>query len=329
MNVSRFIGNPLEKQIEEKKERGEKVSAPKLDGLENFVEGCGKSTFRCPACAEDGKDEKGEHGFVYESGAFGCVVNPGDEGKEHRRRMLELAPQLGGGKVRKVRRRDTTAEKKARDAKAAALWEAIKAELARQPSEIPGGATLIPRSNHAFFAFCRCFSPGDVVWVGGRYDSNAAFARHLFFADPAADPSAVWEMIEREGLDHASGLLWKAEATSRKAENVAGRRLLVVEHDKATIEETVALIRYAKERLGWKLKMVISTGGKGIHGLFDAAGIEPMKLAADAKLLASLGADPAALNRSATRIPGAIRQPQDGKPGGKRQEILWLNPQLS
>jgi len=64
----------LEK-LEQKRERGSKLEA------------------RCPACAELGQDTSGNHLFILDSGfgKWGCVVNPGPHGKEHRRRIAELA----------------------------------------------------------------------------------------------------------------------------------------------------------------------------------------------------------------------------------------------
>ena len=45
--------------------------------LENVVsKPNGMFTARCPACAEDGADTKGEHLAVFPDGKFGCVVNP-------------------------------------------------------------------------------------------------------------------------------------------------------------------------------------------------------------------------------------------------------------
>ena len=44
---------------------------------------------RCPACAGDGKDGKGEHLVVYPDGRFGCVVYPGDAGWLHRKAIWE------------------------------------------------------------------------------------------------------------------------------------------------------------------------------------------------------------------------------------------------
>jgi hypothetical protein len=44
---------------------------------------------RCPACAEDGGDRKGEHLRVYPDGRYGCCVHPKDT--EHRKRVFALA----------------------------------------------------------------------------------------------------------------------------------------------------------------------------------------------------------------------------------------------
>jgi len=45
---------------------------------------------RCPACAEEGGDRKGEHLFIEPGGRFGCVVYPGIEGHNHRQHIFEL-----------------------------------------------------------------------------------------------------------------------------------------------------------------------------------------------------------------------------------------------
>ncbi len=50
---------------------------------------------RCPACAEAGNDEAGEHLRIYPDGRYGCCVHPQD--REHRKRIFALvgdkAPQ--------------------------------------------------------------------------------------------------------------------------------------------------------------------------------------------------------------------------------------------
>ncbi len=64
--------------------------------LENVRNQGGKITARCPACAEAGMDEKGEHLFICADGRFGCVVHPGDAGKPHRKRIAALAGEKSG-----------------------------------------------------------------------------------------------------------------------------------------------------------------------------------------------------------------------------------------
>jgi hypothetical protein len=60
--------------------------------LQNLRMRGGKSTARCPACAETGGDKKGEHLIINPQGHFGCVVYPGNgpDAKEHRRRIFAL-----------------------------------------------------------------------------------------------------------------------------------------------------------------------------------------------------------------------------------------------
>lgn len=51
----------------------------------------GASTIaKCPACAENGRDKKGDHLFINNEGRFGCVLYPRDEGRLHRKRIFEL-----------------------------------------------------------------------------------------------------------------------------------------------------------------------------------------------------------------------------------------------
>ena len=61
--------------------------------LENVVaRPDGAMVARCPACAEERMDTKGEHLIVFKDGRFGCAVYPGDH--EHRKLIWALA---GGG----------------------------------------------------------------------------------------------------------------------------------------------------------------------------------------------------------------------------------------
>ena len=61
-----------------------------LTRLENVHEEGRKTIARCPACAERGMDETGEHLIIQPDGRFGCVVHPGAAGKPHRQRIAKL-----------------------------------------------------------------------------------------------------------------------------------------------------------------------------------------------------------------------------------------------
>jgi len=45
---------------------------------------------RCPACAEIGGDEQGNHLVIDGQGRFACAVHPGKPGATHRKRIFEL-----------------------------------------------------------------------------------------------------------------------------------------------------------------------------------------------------------------------------------------------
>lgn len=47
---------------------------------------------RCPACAEEGGDNTGNHLIIFSDERFGCVVNPteDEDTQEHRQRIFQL-----------------------------------------------------------------------------------------------------------------------------------------------------------------------------------------------------------------------------------------------
>jgi hypothetical protein len=62
-----------------------------LAKLANVRSANGKTVARCPACAEAGDDNKGEHLVIHRNDSFACVMYAGEDGKAHRRRIFELA----------------------------------------------------------------------------------------------------------------------------------------------------------------------------------------------------------------------------------------------
>ena len=61
-----------------------------ISKLENVKEKHSHIRARCPACAEQGHDHKGNHLSIDEQGRFTCVLYTGEGGKCHRKRIFEL-----------------------------------------------------------------------------------------------------------------------------------------------------------------------------------------------------------------------------------------------
>ena len=62
-----------------------------VDRLAKVRHANGKTIAQCPACREAGNDDKGDHLFIAPDGRFGCVMFPGTDGDQHRKRIYELA----------------------------------------------------------------------------------------------------------------------------------------------------------------------------------------------------------------------------------------------
>ena len=69
-----------------------------LTKLENLKDKGDKKLARCPACAKDGGDSKGEHLVIYPDGKYGCVAHPGDEA--HNKEIFQLVGIAGSGSRR-------------------------------------------------------------------------------------------------------------------------------------------------------------------------------------------------------------------------------------
>ncbi len=87
---------------------------------------------RCPACAEEGSDKKGEHLSIDDRGHFTCVVYPGDRGTVHRKRIFALVGlKDGGGKSYSQPRNKTIKVKKAKRNRGVIIKSNILGHLGR------------------------------------------------------------------------------------------------------------------------------------------------------------------------------------------------------
>ena len=61
-----------------------------IEKLENIKYRDSRLIARCPACTEQGNDNKGNHLVIYGQGQFSCIRYPGNAGVDHRKRIFAL-----------------------------------------------------------------------------------------------------------------------------------------------------------------------------------------------------------------------------------------------
>ena len=128
-------------------------------------------------------------------------------------------------------------------------------------------------------ALLSLFNAGDVVWAG---EVNHSIAKENVAEIESENP--MWARTVSMHFLHPDswvdrldsfgpricGCSFKPHTVSRSLEAVARPRFLVVEHDKVPPDEQGALLRWLRERGGLRLRAVVFTGGKSLHGWFDS-----------------------------------------------------------
>lgn len=154
------------------------------------------------------------------------------------------------------------------------------------------------------------FQPDDIVWIGQVYDSGKQDHTRNFrsvrewFKEPAAFGQFTSPSIFKRG------------SFSRSNENVVQRRFLVIESDHLNKAEMCAIITWCRQFM--RLRAIVDTAGKSLHGWFDWPGKDAEKQLK--AILPKLKCDPALFrNSQPCRLPGAIR-------GKNYQALLYLDP---
>ncbi len=155
------------------------------------------------------------------------------------------------------------------------------------------------------------FKPDDVVWIGDTFDSGKEEHQKNFRT------VTQWLELDRVIGNFTCPATFKNDSFSRSNENVLHRRFLVVESDVLTKDQVGSVFRWLKDEVGLRLRAVVDTGGKSLHGWFEM----PKKAAFDELqlILAQLGCDPGLFRPSQPcRMPGALRD-------GKYQTLIYLD----
>lgn len=113
---------------------------------------------------------------------------------------------------------------------------------------------------------------------------------------------------------------------------IGNRTYLVLESDCLALEEQWDLLSYFQNQ-GLPLVMVVSSGGKSLHGWFDVQGVPEKTVLRFFELGCLLGADPAIWNKAQwVRMPGGTRIWRDTGTGkvqkSAKQAVLLFSPDL-
>ena len=102
-------------------------------------------------------------------------------------------------------------------------------------------------------------------------------------------------------------------------QNTGPRRFLVIEQDRGTVDEQVAILAHLAKHA--PLALAVHSGSRSVHGWFFCAGQSENMLRGFMRCAVTLGADRVTWTRSQfVRIPDGTRE------GGKRQTTYFFNP---
>ncbi len=155
------------------------------------------------------------------------------------------------------------------------------------------------------------FHTDDVVWIGFLYHSGKLKHARNF------RPVSEWLTHARAPGPLVVPACFKADSFARTNDNITARRFLVVESDDLSKGESCAVFQWARQFM--RLRAVVDTGGKSLHGWFD---LPPEDLLKDlATVLPQLGADEKVLRPSQpVRLPGFPRVEK-----GTTQALIYLD----
>lgn len=155
-----------------------------------------------------------------------------------------------------------------------------------------------------------------LVWCGEPWHSGK-----LIYSSHLKTP-AEWKALKAPQHPFTCGASFKPGAYSRSLESMDRPVFTIIECDglhkdpKTNMDLSGSVLRFVRETIGWKLRCVVSSGNKSIHGWFDYPGDEE-----HAKALVSfdgLGVDLKTLRPTQpVRSPGFSRE-------GRDQELLWI-----
>ena len=298
----------------------------------------GKITSRCPACAEEGGDRTGNHLVIFPDEKFACAAHAGDG--DHRKRIMALVGIRSEVSFDPEQRRQWWKEKNATQRRSIGKHRLDhsarhhRRELILQygwshedvwddsPQRID--CDLVAMDSSHFIS--SLFQPDDLLWTGEVHQSGS---------DSHAErwkTCAEWSSATIPIGPMTTPAVWQPGTISRASNNVVSSPYVVLDFDgfdgikPVTPDElshhlldSLGLIRWLREGMGWQLAAILWTGGKSLHTWFHTPPLEVLNsLLPVAK---SLGMDAGLIGRPEhpCRLPGQIHQKS-----GKVSRVLWL-----
>lgn len=163
--------------------------------------------------------------------------------------------------------------------------------------------------------------PGNpLLCVGSKFD---------FFTDELsvfADKAHTLEQIVPSPMLSKYGTTKDGKRSQHTLEATGARRFIIVEGDKIDgvpipKDTQAAILRHLAERA--PLALVVDSGGKSLHGWFFCQDADESKLRRLFAYAVSLGADAGLWTRSQF-----ARMPDGTRDNGKRQSIVYFNPEV-
>jgi hypothetical protein len=283
----------------------------------------------CPAAHLHGKQDN-RQARLYLSGPptlfcfhASCVVELETLNTRLRQEIAKAergTPAGGTAMYREVLPRNT--ERKKAEARCKAMGPAVREQAVRLfPLELPDLWELSPHRLEAnpsehFAPFMRTlWQPHEIVWCGYNWESGKEGHRDNF------KPAAVWADLGRPPGPQTSAFAFKPGSFSRKASNLDSRRHLVCESDTLTKEHAASVFLWLRERMHLRLRAVVHSGNKSLHGWFAVPGDDQLKELNE--VLPHAGMDAKVLKTSGipVRVPGWKREET-----GEWQRLLYLDP---
>jgi len=302
----------------------------------------GKFIARCPACAEEGHDTTGNHLCLHPNGVFTCVVHPGENGREHRKRIFALvgipgkqSPFPDAAQV--VLRHREQFLHRVKTASAASAASAIERDLPHLEKEFAWPIIAVSSDSpqavsgdmaHDPWWFLRSlFEEEDLLWTGEVWNTGKPWhgTRWRTCGNVASLPP-------HEVGPFTTPAIWKDLSVSRSDANVLTAPYVVLDFDEfdgkkpETSKETEALktrslavINWLRKAHGWKLAAILDTGHKSLHAWFHCP--SPATLDSLKAIHKPLGIDDRLLGHPAQpcRLPGHPHHKS-----GHLSKVLWL-----